>query len=155
MRCLSLSLFMDPENGDFQLSGTSPCINMGTPDTSGLFLPTEDLWGNHRITGGRVDIGAYEYSGPSTARSVMNGTGFQVYPNPCQGFLFLACGKESEHDDLVLRILNAGGQIIMEKQIDAARQLIPVDINKQPQGVYVLTLTSGQRVQFRQKIIKE
>jgi hypothetical protein len=149
---------MDPESGDFQLSGISPCINMGTPDTTGLFLPPEDLWGNHRIYGGRIDIGAHEYSGPTIARpgtDRLDGTDFLVYPNPSSGLLLLACRERSVRDDLVLRILHAGGQVIMEKQVDAGIKFFPVDISHQPRGIYVLTLTSGHHVLFRQKIIKE
>ena len=151
----SLPGFVDPENVNFRLSENSPCINMGTPDTTGLFLPQEDLWGNDRIIGGRVDIGAYEYNWPSTAFAVMDGVAFHVYPNPCTGRLVLECRAESGHNDLVLRINNVRGQIIKEQKINAAKNRIPVDISNQPHGIYVLTLTSGQSVLFRQKIIKE
>ena len=63
-------LFMDPENGDYHLSWTnfpnpdstkSPCIDAGTPDTTGLNLPPFDLDGNPRIVNGRIDMGAYEW----------------------------------------------------------------------------------------------
>lgn len=151
----SLPGFMDPENGNFLLHGNSPCINMGTPDTTGLFLPPEDLSGNDRILEGRVDIGAYENIGPTTTLPIIDETDFHVYPNPCSGLLVLECGEESEHDDLVLRISNIRGEMVKEKKIDAAKKLIPVDISNQPDGIYVLTLTSGQSVLFWQKIIKE
>lgn len=57
--------FTDPENNDFSLTGDSPAINNGTPDTSDLELPLTDVIGNDRIYQGtyeaRIDIGAYEY----------------------------------------------------------------------------------------------
>ena len=46
---------------DYSLTSNSPCINAGTPDTTGMGLPTDDLAGNPRISGGRIDIGAYEF----------------------------------------------------------------------------------------------
>jgi len=57
-------LFTNPANFDFTLSEGSPCINAGTPDTSGLMLPDFDLAMNPRIIYGIIDIGAYEYDGP-------------------------------------------------------------------------------------------
>jgi len=45
----------------FSLKETSPCINTGNPDTTGLNLPVLDLAGNPRIYEDHiVDIGAYE-----------------------------------------------------------------------------------------------
>ena len=51
-------LFVDPAGGDFHLQASSPCINAGT--NANAAGPT-DLDGNPRISGGVVDMGAYEY----------------------------------------------------------------------------------------------
>ena len=56
-------LFVDPTNFDLHLHENSPCINTGTPDTTGLNLPPYDLDGNPRIYGDRIDMGAYEWQG--------------------------------------------------------------------------------------------
>ena len=51
----------------YYLSSTSPLIDAGTPDTTGLYLPLYDVGGNERLWDGngdgiaRIDIGAYEY----------------------------------------------------------------------------------------------
>ncbi|HEX2868317.1 MAG TPA: choice-of-anchor Q domain-containing protein [Ignavibacteriales bacterium] len=57
-------LFADTLNNDFRLRASSPCVNAGKTDTTGLQLPAEDLAGNYRIWYGRIDIGAYEYGAP-------------------------------------------------------------------------------------------
>ena len=49
--------FMNPESGDFQLMGTSPCLDIG--DNAAALFGT-DLAGNMRIVNGTVDFGAYE-----------------------------------------------------------------------------------------------
>ncbi|MCK4312710.1 MAG: carboxypeptidase regulatory-like domain-containing protein, partial [Candidatus Cloacimonetes bacterium] len=62
-------LFFDPDNEDFHLTAYSPCIDAGTPDTTGLHLPEFDLDGNPRIYNGIydpvevpkiIDMGVYE-----------------------------------------------------------------------------------------------
>ncbi len=51
--------FVDWANGDFRLLPSSPCINAGS--NANWMAGTNDLDGNPRIVGGRVDIGCYEY----------------------------------------------------------------------------------------------
>lgn len=60
-------LFIDPVNGDYHLSGSSPCIDAGTEDTTPFDLPVFDLDLNERIWDGDnngipiVDMGCYEF----------------------------------------------------------------------------------------------
>jgi hypothetical protein len=54
-------LFVSAASGDFRLQPLSPCINAGR--NSGVGNDT-DLEGNPRISGGTVDIGAYEFQNP-------------------------------------------------------------------------------------------
>lgn len=60
-------LFADIANGNFQLQMESPCINVG----NNTYAPAGvDLAGNPRITGGKVDMGAYEVSSALPAYSI-------------------------------------------------------------------------------------
>jgi hypothetical protein len=54
-------LWYTQDDGLMPASG-SPCINAGTPDTTGLFLGDTDIAGKARIVGSAIDIGAYEYN---------------------------------------------------------------------------------------------
>jgi hypothetical protein len=52
-------LFVDCADGDLRLQTDSPCINAGNND---YVTTSMDLDGNPRISGGVVDIGAYEFA---------------------------------------------------------------------------------------------
>ncbi|MCK4696587.1 MAG: chitobiase/beta-hexosaminidase C-terminal domain-containing protein, partial [Candidatus Cloacimonetes bacterium] len=54
-------LLVGTGDSPYSLSGISPCIVAGDPDTTNLYLPEIDLADNLRFTNGRIDIGAYEY----------------------------------------------------------------------------------------------
>ncbi|MCP4713216.1 MAG: right-handed parallel beta-helix repeat-containing protein, partial [Planctomycetes bacterium] len=59
----------DGLSANWSLRPFSPCIDAGTPDTTGLNLPATDLAGRDRIYQGRVsiiDMGAYEHQGIPT-----------------------------------------------------------------------------------------
>lgn len=52
--------FADVMSRDFLLRYDSPCRNAGSAE--GITLPSFDLWGNRRLAGTAVDMGAHEYS---------------------------------------------------------------------------------------------
>ncbi|MDR1756558.1 MAG: hypothetical protein LBR65_06355, partial [Culturomica sp.] len=59
-------MFLDSLNGDFRLRKGSPLIDSASVDTdSGTDLyfdfSSTDLWGNPRLSGTKIDIGAHEY----------------------------------------------------------------------------------------------
>ncbi|MCO5248596.1 MAG: right-handed parallel beta-helix repeat-containing protein [Chitinophagales bacterium] len=54
-------LFSNATNQDYSLTACSPAVNAGSDDTTGFNLPLTDLSGLPRISGGRIDLGAYEF----------------------------------------------------------------------------------------------
>ena len=48
----------------YSLSASSPCIDAGTPDTTGLSLLPYDLAGNMRIWNNVIDMGCFEFGAP-------------------------------------------------------------------------------------------
>jgi len=104
----------------YQLAAGSPCIDAGTPDTTGMFLPPWDLLQNHRVWDGdgngvaRVDMGCYEYgAGPWVyAQPPVVPAGEYVinnYPNPFNPSTVI-CFSVPVAGDVELVIYNMRGQ---------------------------------------------
>ena len=76
----------------YQLSNLSPCIDTGTPDTTGLFLPPWDLLHHQRVWDGdgngiaTIDMGCYEFGADSVGvtQNLIPNIPYQMtnYPNP-------------------------------------------------------------------------
>ena len=60
--------------GDLRLWCTSPAIDAGTPDTTGLNIGTSDVLGLLRIVNGLIDIGAHEYFAGQLGDLTLDGT---------------------------------------------------------------------------------
>jgi len=111
-------LFCGTGDYPFALSELSPCIDAGTPDTTGLNLPEFDLAGNPRVFNEIIDMGAYEYQDtigvvePDYPLFIFDL--FQNNPNPFSSRTTISFILASyEHlNEYTLSIYNIRGQLI-------------------------------------------
>jgi len=62
--------------------------------------------------------------------------------------------QDQLQDDLAVQICTSGGLIVYFENVNPAQTVIPIDISKQAEGIYFLTVLSGRHVLYRQKMIK-
>jgi len=112
----------------YALSDSSCCIDSGTMDTTGLHLPEYDLAGYPRISGGRIDMGAYEWQDTSAVdepeHNNLNDILLQNYPNPFSSSTTIAFNLNKLlsipmifYKQINLEIYNVRGQLIRQLKI--------------------------------------
>ncbi|MBW6474383.1 MAG: T9SS type A sorting domain-containing protein [Anaerolineaceae bacterium] len=159
-------LFLNTGEHPYQLSPGSPCIDAGTPDTTGLNLPLMDLLGNYRIWDGdgdgieRIDMGAYEFDAPifvGIPQSEIANPKYeiQIFPNPftTHPTIEFSLPKTST---VSIHIFNAMGAKVAELhhgQLPAGQQRFRWDAGDLPKGLYFCRVQAGKEI-FTQKIIK-
>jgi hypothetical protein len=148
--------FADTLALDFQLSEGSPCMDAGTPDTTGLNLPLYDLLYNVRFWDGDddghafVDMGPYEFAAPLyseiKAREYENsGLVLTCFPNPFTDRVEILY-ENVEPGMVRLIICNQLGQpvakLINQLQSEGLHKVIwnTADL---PSGIYYCCLQAG------------
>lgn len=101
----------------YALSDSSLLINAGIQDTSGLQLPVYDIIGNPRISGNKIDIGAYE--SPiinGLPKNKFHNISINVFPNPFYGEVSLKFNNPAD-GDVSLWIYSGDGKCLLKKII--------------------------------------
>ncbi|HHE37760.1 MAG TPA: T9SS type A sorting domain-containing protein, partial [Candidatus Cloacimonetes bacterium] len=158
-------LFVGTGDYPFSLQDLSPCINTGTPDTTGLNLPEFDLAGNLRVYGERIDMGAYENQNVFAVEDLipvitsLNNN----YPNPFNPStkIEFSIEQNQQNEQTKLIIYNLKGQKVKQlvsDQLSAGRYSViwnGKDDNNKPvsSGVYFYKLKSGNFEKIRKMIL--
>ena len=152
-------VFVDVGDFPFQINDYSPCIDGGTPDTTGLSLPEYDLADNTRIVNNRIDIGAYEWNIMVDVEEQVitepSKPNINIYPNPVKDHATIS--YNTNKSELVkIQLYNTSG--ICVKSIDinnpkSGEQSLTINTNNISPGIYFLHLQTGQKV-ITKKIIK-
>jgi len=144
-------LFEYPSNNDFHLSLNSPVQNMGTPDTTGLRIPSVDLDGELRIDihAQVIDMGCYELQwvglGPDWTGSGRDNA--VIYPNPAADHLII----QSSSVISKIQVLDSTGTMIMEVYPAMAESFLQT--NELARGIYLIKIYSDEGMITRKVVV--
>jgi Right handed beta helix region/Secretion system C-terminal sorting domain len=138
-------------NADWRLRPNSPEIDKGFVNNIAAFIGDKDVFGNPRIVGSAIDMGAAEYSPISTISITQEHPNIKVYPNPFTNQLWI----EVAHSSATLRyhIFAINGQLIDSQAISNGMNLIQMaDFSN---GTYLMHIreTTGKQL-FSTKLVK-
>jgi hypothetical protein len=148
---------LDPEflgYGDFpyQLEmDSSPCIDSGTPDTSGFFLPEYDLAYLPRIWSVFIDMGAYEAVWEGLPDFPGN-SGINVWPNPTTGKFKVQSAKCKDGVQKV-EMVDIFGKVVFIQEAQSDTDPVEFDISQLSPGIYLARITLGNSTVTR-RIVK-
>lgn len=135
----------DKPDADWSLRDNSPCINTGSMEQSGY--PATDIYGNPRIYGGVIDIGAVENQQYESVADC-DGFGIVVYPNPGHGKLTVVMADYQE-----MAVYNALGQLVyVANDVDVVAE---IDTESWCPGIYFLKFFGNNGETTTQKWIKQ
>lgn len=139
-----------PEFPPYMISGESPCIDMGTPDTSAWYypqyLPETCLYGNPRICGTCIDMGAYEQLSVGIRQVDITGKiALKVSPNPFNTLLNI--DFSTDHQAVVtIDVFNAMGEKvdqITKSMFSAGDHTLTWQNPALPKGLYFIRLKTN------------
>lgn len=126
--------FVNENNADYHLKSTSPCINMGNPDS--IYNDSD---------GTRNDIGAYEFSLTTNAFQQDELNDVIIYPNPCSDYLYIKQGQEKIKSILIYSLT---GEILIYKDFD-----FDINMSSLKPNIYFLQIRTENTIR-NYKIIK-
>jgi hypothetical protein len=133
-----VGLAADGSAADWQLSETSPCVNAGIEDVTGLGLPDYDLAGNTRIQQGRIDIGALESAYVPTASFDMPvDVDFNIWLQRDANQIVVRT------DDMIRfsgALYDITGSIVEDKRNRLYKDQLTFPVSGLRKGIYVVTL---------------
>lgn len=145
-------LYENSDSNQFMLSSSSPCIDAGNPDTTGLYLPEFDLAGYPRVYGSRIDLGAYEWFPVGVQeRTYTENSSMEIYPNPSGSYVCFRIKKGYPTSGNIIKIYNSSGQFIETVSVPNGITTLSHSISNYPCGLYYSVLLDRHEPAFISK----
>jgi hypothetical protein len=144
----------DALNSDWSLQNSSPCVNTGTLDTTGLNLPEFDIAGNPRFYGIRVDMGAYENQVVvGLPNNPLVNSKIEIIPNPFKDSFSINLFGENKINRIT--VLNQSGITIRNLEHLPTDGFMIIDLNTFPSGLYLVVVEYEDGTRRVEKVLKQ
>ncbi len=159
--CLESDPIFVDDDSTLHLSAASPCIDAGNPDTSALFLPETDLFGNPRIDDviAVIDIGAHELvvTALESVEQIIPDQLilYQNYPNPFNPKTVISY-QLSTTNNVKLSVYNIIGQMVallVDKRHSAGKYKVEWDASGFASGIYFYRLETDKEIAQIRKLV--
>ncbi|MFA7445722.1 MAG: choice-of-anchor Q domain-containing protein [Flavobacteriaceae bacterium] len=138
-------LFVDKENGNYQLASNSPAINAGNNSFLSL-SPDFDAIGNPRVIHNLVDLGALEYQSELSVIDFDSSDTIKLYPNPTSDYMYVNI------EDANIKFINIYS--LQGKELLSTHDKY-IDLSSLSNGMYIVLIHSEEGKAYSAKIIKE
>jgi len=145
-------LFLDEIIYDYRLSPSSPCIDVGYPNSFDIIFGEFDFIGNLRIQGNplRIDIGCIESEHLTELKMTDNRDEITIFPNPFSNLTNIKFNTEFQN--ITLEIYNSLGQLVKEKN-NISGNTTTIYRDNLPVGLYIIRLTEDKKVIYLGKVL--
>jgi hypothetical protein len=140
----------------YQILNESPCVNSGCHDTTGLEIPMYDLGGNYRITGDRIDMGAYECLFTAIPGLSKNINKVSIYPNPVTSTIIMEI-ELRKPGQVQICLYNQLGQVEQSENKgykQPGQYLFSMNVSDLLSGVYLLKTILGNDIATYKIVIR-
>ncbi len=158
-------IFVNPTEGvgpdydgsvaDWSLQNSSPCVNTGTPDTTGLILPEFDIAGNPRIYGNRIDMGAYENQVVVVGlpkNPLVNST-IEIMPNPFKDSFSINLFGENKINGI--SVMNQSGITLSYTKHFPTNGFMLINLNGYTSVLYLVVVEYTDGTRRVEKVLKQ
>jgi hypothetical protein len=144
----------DGSAADWSLQNSSPCVNTGTPDTTGLYLPEFDIAGNPRLYGIRIDMGAYENQVVvGLPKNPLVNSKIEIIPNPFKDRFSINLFGENKISRI--SVLNQSGITIRKMEQLPTDGFMLIDLNGYTSGLYLVVVEYADGTRKVEKVLKK
>lgn len=134
---------------DFHLGLSSDCVNNGDAQTV-VSSDEKDFDGNARIVNGIIDMGAFE-AGAQLSAFKPKSLSYSLAPNPAGSIVKVQLEEYSEV--AAITFFDSLGRKTLSTELTAQNSLI--DISRLSNGIYMVSVTSGDKQQTSKLIIEK
>ena len=156
--------FANPSVNDFHLTASSTAAinngsNAGTTNTAFSLTPVFMYQSfsspllPRTVTGGGIDIGAYEYSGATAVKENKLLPDICIYPNPSSGKITLKFPELKPGLHYHLAIYDAAGRKVFDMKLLNQETDKEIDLSHLPKGKYAVCIFEGAEIINRMVVI--